>query len=104
MWLCNPNNPTGTYFNHDELESFLERVPSHVPVLIDEAQERFDNAFLLRTFSKAYGLAGLRVGYVVATNEAIEKWNMTTIQCHSYFRIRSDCSIRRSSVFERCNS
>ena len=38
-------------------------------------QERFDNAFLLRTFSKAYGL-GLRVGYVVATNEAIEKWNI----------------------------
>ncbi|OUJ19590.1 histidinol-phosphate aminotransferase, partial [Corynebacterium kefirresidentii] len=37
VWLCNPNNPTGTYFNHDELESFLERVPSHVPVLIDEA-------------------------------------------------------------------
>lgn len=92
VWLCNPNNPTGTYFNHDELEHFLERVPSHVPVLIDEAyfefvtaedypdtlklQERFDNAFLLRTFSKAYGLAGLRVGYVVATNEAIEKWNI----------------------------
>ena len=92
VWLCNPNNPTGTYFNHDELESFLERVPSHVPVLIDEAyfefvtaedypdtlklQERFDNAFLLRTFSKAYGLAGLRVGYVVATNGAIEKWNI----------------------------
>ena len=39
-------------------------------------QERFDNAFLLRTFSKAYGLASLRVGYVVATNEAIEKWNI----------------------------
>jgi hypothetical protein len=34
LWLCNPNNPTGTYFSHDELESFLERVPSHVPVLI----------------------------------------------------------------------
>ncbi|MFM2575620.1 histidinol-phosphate transaminase [Staphylococcus warneri] len=92
VWLCNPNNPTGTYFNHDELKGFLERVPSHVPVLIDEAyfefvtaddypdtlklQETFDNAFLLRTFSKAYGLAGLRVGYVVATNEAIEKWNI----------------------------
>ncbi|BGE83115.1 histidinol-phosphate transaminase [Staphylococcus petrasii] len=88
VWVCNPNNPTGTYFNHEELEHFLERVPSHVPVLIDEAyfefvtaedypdtlklQERFDNAFLLRTFSKAYGF----VGYVVATNEAIEKWNI----------------------------
>lgn len=92
VWLCNPNNPTGTYFSHDELENFLKRVPKHVPVLIDEAyfefvtaedypdtlklQDQFTNAFLLRTFSKAYGLAGLRVGYVVATNEAIEKWNI----------------------------
>lgn len=92
VWLCNPNNPTGTYFTHEKLHDFLSRVPSHVPVLIDEAyfefvtaedypdtlklQEEFDNAFLLRTFSKAYGLAGLRVGYVIATNEAIDKWNI----------------------------
>jgi len=89
VWLCNPNNPTGTYFSHDELHHFLERVPSHIPVLIDEAyvefvtvndfpdtlklQEAFNNAFLLRTFSKAYGL---RVGYVVASSDAIEKWNI----------------------------
>ena len=92
IWLCNPNNPTGTYFSHDELFNFLKRVPSDTPVLIDEAyvefvtaddfpdtlklQEDFDNAFLLRTFSKAYGLAGLRVGYVIASEDAIEKWNI----------------------------
>src|SRR5699024_12098849 len=92
VWLCNPNNPTGTYFTHNELKSFLERVPSHIPVIIDEAyvefvtaedfpnslalQEAFSNAFLLRTFSKAYGLAGMRIGYVVAAQEAIEKWNI----------------------------
>lgn len=92
VWLCNPNNPTGTYFNHESLDSFLSQVPSHVPVLIDEAyfefvtaedypdtlalQQKYDNAFLLRTFSKAYGLAGLRVGYVVASEHAIEKWNI----------------------------
>ena len=92
IWLCNPNNPTGTYFSHDELFNFLKRVPSDIPVLIDEAyvefvtaddfpdtlklQEDFDNAFLLRTFSKAYGLAGLRVGYVIASEDAIEKWNI----------------------------
>ena len=92
IWLCNPNNPTGTYFSHDELFNFLKRVPSGIPVLIDEAyvefvtaddfpdtlklQEDFDNAFLLRTFSKAYGLAGLRVGYVIASEDAIEKWNI----------------------------
>ncbi|CDR62904.1 histidinol-phosphate aminotransferase [Staphylococcus argenteus] len=71
VWLCNPNNPTGTYFNHEALDSFLSQVPSNVPVIIDEAyfefvtaqdfpdtlalQEKYDNAFLLRTFSKAYG-------------------------------------------------
>lgn len=92
VWLCNPNNPTGTYFTHDELKDFLERVPSHIPVIIDEAyvefvtaqdfpntlelQQQFSNAFLLRTFSKAYGLAGMRIGYVVAAKEAIEKWNI----------------------------
>ena len=47
VWLCNPNNPTGTYFNHDELESFLERVPSHVP-LIDEAYFEFVTAKIIQ--------------------------------------------------------
>ena len=91
IWLCNPNNPTGTYFSHDELFNFLKRVPSDIPVLIDEAyvefvtaddfpdtlklQEDFDNAFITY-FSKAYGLAGLRVGYVIASEDAIEKWNI----------------------------
>ncbi|MCD8901521.1 histidinol-phosphate transaminase [Staphylococcus gallinarum] len=92
VWLCNPNNPTGTYFTHEELKGFLEQVPSHIPVIVDEAyvefvtaqdfpdtlalQQQFSNAFLLRTFSKAYGLAGMRIGYVVAAQEAIEQWNI----------------------------
>ena len=92
VWLCNPNNPTGTYFTHEELTHFLQNVPSHVPVILDEAyvefvtandfpdalalQKEFANAFILRTFSKAYGLAGLRVGYVIASEEAIEQWNI----------------------------
>ncbi|MEJ7512175.1 aminotransferase class I/II-fold pyridoxal phosphate-dependent enzyme, partial [Staphylococcus lugdunensis] len=70
----------------------LERVPSHIPVIVDEAyvefatakdfpdtlalQQEFENAFLLRTFSKAYGLAGMRIGYVIAAKEAIEKYNI----------------------------
>ncbi|OMG44157.1 histidinol-phosphate aminotransferase, partial [Paenibacillus macerans] len=41
IWLCNPNNPTGTYFSHDELFNFLKRVPSDIPVLIDEAYVEF---------------------------------------------------------------
>lgn len=92
VWLCNPNNPTGRYFTHDALRNFLERVPSHIPVIVDEAyvefatakdfpdtlalQQEFENAFLLRTFSKAYGLAGMRIGYVIAAKEAIEKYNI----------------------------
>ena len=80
--VCTPNNPTGPMVTHTELERFLEQVPSHVLVVIDEAYVEFvtgedaprslelyrerTNVMVLRTFSKAYGLAGLRVGYAVA--------------------------------------
>ncbi|NYE58643.1 histidinol-phosphate transaminase [Carboxydothermus ferrireducens] len=80
VYLCNPNNPTGTYITKGELEEFLERVPEEVVVVLDEAYFEFarlfndypdglnffkkrPNTVVLRTFSKAYGLAGLRVGY-----------------------------------------
>ncbi|WP_405969156.1 histidinol-phosphate transaminase [Streptomyces sp. NBC_00988] len=80
--VCNPNNPTGTTVGRAELDAFLERVPSDVTVLIDEAYVHFNrrpdtvqgidvfrrrpNVALAHTFSKAYGLAGLRVGYAIA--------------------------------------
>lgn len=80
--VCTPNNPTGTVVHDDELRAFLTRVPQDVLVVIDEAYLEFvqdpdapdglpiwrehPNVMLLRTFSKAYGLAGLRVGYAVA--------------------------------------
>ncbi|SCF45245.1 histidinol-phosphate aminotransferase [Micromonospora matsumotoense] len=79
--LCNPNNPTGAVLHRDEIEDFLARVPADVPVIIDEAYREFvtdpqvpdgmdlyrahGNVCVLRTFSKAYGLAALRVGYAV---------------------------------------
>ncbi len=79
--LCNPNNPTGAVLHRGEIEAFLDRIPSDVPVVIDEAYREFvtdpdapdgmdiyrahDNVCVLRTFSKAYGLAALRVGYAV---------------------------------------
>ena len=81
VYLCNPNNPTGTYFTRDELDRFLERLPKRVLVILDEAyfefaQEfedypdsmhyRHDQVITLRTFSKAYGLAGVRIGYGIA--------------------------------------
>ena len=80
--VCTPNNPTGPMVTHAELERFLESVPTRVLVVIDEAYLEFvtdeeaprslelyrdrPNVMVLRTFSKAYGLAGLRVGYAVA--------------------------------------
>jgi histidinol-phosphate aminotransferase len=82
VWLANPNNPTGTYVRPDALDAFLRRVPERVLVVLDEAYneylpadlrsdsvkwlKRHPNLVLTRTFSKAYGLAGLRVGYALA--------------------------------------
>jgi len=82
VFVCNPNNPTGTAVRAAELTRFLDAVPPDVLVVLDEAYTEFvrdpgvpdgvalvarrDNVAVLRTFSKAYGLAGLRVGYVVA--------------------------------------
>jgi histidinol-phosphate aminotransferase len=79
--LCNPNNPTGSVLHRGEIEAFLGQIPSDVPVIIDEAYREFvtdpdapdgmdiyrahDNVCVLLTFSKAYGLAALRVGYAV---------------------------------------
>ena len=81
--VCNPNNPTGTCHPPDRIGDFLERVPGHVTVILDEAYiemqtlddpdatvdllPRFPNLVLLRTFSKVYGLAGLRCGYALCS-------------------------------------
>ena len=93
--VCTPNNPTGPSVHGDELETFLATVPEHVLVVIDEAYREFvtdpqtpdaielgrgrDNVVTLRTFSKAYGLAGLRIGYAVGpapVAEAIRKCSL----------------------------
>jgi len=82
LWIANPNNPTGTLAAADALEALVRRVPERVIVVIDEAYneylpadlradtvkwlKRHPNLVVTRTFSKAYGLAGLRVGYALA--------------------------------------
>jgi histidinol-phosphate aminotransferase len=84
IFIANPNNPTGTWLNGNELEAFIAKVPKSVVVVVDEAYfeyaseaalgasgypdatqwlDRYPNLMVTRTFSKAYGLAGLRVGY-----------------------------------------
>jgi histidinol-phosphate aminotransferase len=86
VYLANPNNPTGTVFGREVFARFMEQVPAHTLVVLDEAYVeyvdpgadypdsllyRFDNVISLRTYSKAYGLAGLRVGYGFAHSELI---------------------------------
>lgn len=93
--LCNPNNPTGETFTHAELVTFLDAIPSNVLVALDEAYYHYNrtedfprslellssypNLVVLRTFSKAYGLAGFRVGYFVGSEEACSNLSKTVI-------------------------
>lgn len=86
--LANPNNPTGTAFDEKALCEFLNSIPKHILVVIDEAYReyflasggfdclqllpQFENLFLIRTFSKAYALAGLRVGYGIANQQLMQ--------------------------------
>jgi histidinol-phosphate aminotransferase len=93
--VCSPNNPTGTVVHRDELDRFLDQVPADVLVVIDEAYLEFvtdeqapdtlatyaarANVAILRTFSKAYGLAGLRVGYAVAHEPVAQALRKTAL-------------------------
>ena len=93
--LCSPNNPTGTAITTAELTDFLDRVPGRVLVVLDEAYRefvaaaapdavsllgaRYPNLCVLRTFSKAYGLAGLRVGYAIAHPDIADGLRKTQI-------------------------
>lgn len=95
VYLANPNNPTGTYFTKSELDNFLSKVPSDVLVVLDEAYYEFadgyapeypdgltydhDNIIVLRTFSKAYGLAGFRIGYGFAHPDVITAMSKTKL-------------------------
>ena len=87
IWICNPNNPTGTYINGDALKKFLDFVPSEVLVVVDEAYveyvvaedfpntlellAQYPNLVVLRTFSKVYGLASFRIGFGVGSVDFI---------------------------------
>ncbi|WP_407268695.1 histidinol-phosphate transaminase [Radiobacillus sp. PE A8.2] len=93
IWLCSPNNPTGCLINQAQFNSFMEKCPAHVLVVMDEAYveyietddypdtiqalNKYPNLITLRTFSKAYGLAGLRIGYGVASKAITKLLNIT---------------------------
>ena len=89
VWICNPNNPSGTYVSEQDLITFIDNVPKHVLVVVDEAYYeyvravdfpqtapllgKYENLMILRTFSKAYGLAALRIGYGIASESLIRQ-------------------------------
>ncbi|HEX4791040.1 MAG TPA: histidinol-phosphate transaminase [Actinospica sp.] len=99
VFVCNPDNPTSTAFGEEELEDFLDRIPAHVLVVLDDAYHEFagpgsgssadavaaarrrPNVLALRTFSKAYSLAGLRVGYGVAAEPVAQALRKCAVPC-----------------------
>jgi histidinol-phosphate aminotransferase len=94
VYICNPNNPTGTICERDELVNFITRIPSTILVLVDEAYLEFTkqqslcnlidshpNLIIAKTFSKIYGLAGARIGYAIANSIMINK--LTSMQSNT---------------------
>jgi len=91
VWIANPNNPTGTWVNNEELENFIAGVPASVIVVVDEAYieyvgkadypdaskwlEKYPNLIVTRTFSKVYGLASLRIGYGLSNPDVADLLN-----------------------------
>lgn len=91
IWIANPNNPTGTFVPYPQLKTFMQAVPADVVVVIDEAYNdyippaertdttlwlaQFPNLVITRTFSKIYGLAGLRIGYALASAQIADLMN-----------------------------
>ena len=100
VFICNPNNPTGTIITHDALDDFFARLPGHVIVILDEAYADFAEhphypngleyvdghpVIVLRTFSKVYGLAGLRIGYALGGEELM----------HCLYQVRDPFPVHR---------
>ncbi|MBM3147299.1 MAG: histidinol-phosphate transaminase [Actinobacteria bacterium] len=105
VWLCNPNNPTGTILTRRETQAFLDTVPSDVVVVIDQAYREFvddpdyadgvellkqghENVIVLRTFSKVHGMAGLRLGYCIASSDV----------CRYLNRLREPFNVNRLAI------
>ncbi len=128
VFICNPNNPTGTIVTKEETKEFMEAVPNDVLVVFDEAYHEFvddpdyqtgadifsdyPNVIVLRTFSKIYGMAGARIGYGIAPSEVVsslhklrEPFNINTIaQVGAFFSLDGSTEIeerKKKNIFER---
>jgi len=120
IWVCNPNNPTGTLVSLDDIRRFLARVPSRVMVVLDEAYYEYllpehygdslellkqhKNVVILRTFSKIYGLAALRIGYGIGHPEVIHAINQVRppFNTSRLAQAAALASIRDREFVERC--
>ena len=120
VFIANPNNPTGTWVSHDELHRFLKQLREDVIVVLDEAYAEYDeddgvdsmallrefpNLIVVRTFSKAYGLAGLRVGYSISSpqlaniiNRVREPFNVNTLAQLAAVEVLEDKEYLQKSI------
>jgi len=120
IFVCNPNNPTGTIVHRAELEEFIDRVPADCLVVLDEAYVQYTrdpevpdgvalyrdrpNVAVLRTFSKAYGLAGLRVGFLIGHEPVAQaaRKTMLTFSVNSLAQAAAVASLAaEAELFER---
>ncbi|MEB3103811.1 histidinol-phosphate transaminase [Ferviditalea candida] len=120
IWICNPNNPTGTMVSQQELKRFLEQVPDRVLVVLDEAYIEYtatednsnslkllrehDNVVLLRTFSKIYGLASLRIGFGIGHPDVIHSINQVREPFNTtrYAQAAAMAAIKDQAFITRC--
>lgn len=118
IYITNPNNPTGTIVSHNELNNFLEKVSKNILVVLDEAYYEFvtnkdypdsikllkkhSNICILRTFSKAYGLAGLRIGYGITSPETITELEKARVPFNASF-ISQQAALTALDDFEFVN-
>lgn len=112
IFIANPNNPTGTYVDRNELEGFISNLPANIVCVVDEAYfeyvdqpdypdcmewvNRFPNLIVTRTFSKAYGLAGMRIGYCVSCVEIADLLNRVRqpFNCNSHALVAAEVALQ----------
>ncbi len=120
IYITNPNNPTGTIVTDIELNNFLAKVPNNILVVLDEAYfefvknseypnsirllKKFSNICILRTFSKAYGLAGLRIGYGITSPETILELEKARVPFNASFisQIAAQTAIDDTDFVDNC--
>jgi len=120
VWICNPNNPTGTMVTHAEVETFLQHIGTEVLVVLDEAYieyntstdflnglailESYPNLVLLRTFSKIYGLASLRIGYGIGHPDIIRSINQVRepFNTSRFAQAAASAALSDQAFIERC--